>query len=150
MEEIYNSSYQHLAYDSAKRAIYITWKAASQEMNEITYQKELLNYIALLKQYKPLIYMNDLRKFLFTVTPDLQTWVSDKFQELYADPSMPTDTFSAIVMSQDFFAHVSIERPLKRHLWAQPMHMNACAILTMWKMPKNGWGCAKYFAATHF
>ncbi|WP_250629798.1 hypothetical protein [Rhodoflexus caldus] len=113
MEEIYNSSYQHLAYDSAKRAIYITWKAASQEMDEITYQKELLNYIALLKQYKPLIYMNDLREFLFTVTPDLQTWVSEKFQELYADPSMPTDTFSAIVMSQDFFAHVSIEQTIE-------------------------------------
>ncbi len=113
MEEIYNSSYQLLAYNSAKKAVYVTWKAASREMDEITYQKELLNYITLLKQYKPLIYMNDLREFFFTVTPDLQTWVSEKFQELYTDSSMPKDTLSAIVMSQDFFAHVSVEQTIE-------------------------------------
>lgn len=113
MEEIHNSTYQHLAYDQAKRAIYIIWKPATQGMDHASYKKELEDYVAFLKQYKPLIYMNDLREFYFTVTPDLQTWVSEKIQALYADPSMPKDILSAIVMSRDFFAHVSIEQTIE-------------------------------------
>lgn len=113
MEEVYSSTYQNLAYDGSRRAFYITWKSATQNMDEETYKKELEDYIALLRQYKPLIYMNDLREFYFTVTPDLQIWVSEKIQALYTDPSMPQDTLSAIVMSRDFFAHVSIEQTIE-------------------------------------
>jgi hypothetical protein len=113
MEEIYNSPYQIVAYDKVKRAIYITWKSSTQRMDDTTYQEELENYLNLLKQYKPLIYMNDLREFYFTVTPDLQIWVGDKFQELFADPTMPKDTVSAIVMSKNFFSHVSVEQTVE-------------------------------------
>jgi hypothetical protein len=116
MEEIYDSIYQRLTYDSVKRVIYITWKSATQSIDEETYKKEFEAYIACLRQYKPLIYMNDLREFYFTVTPDLQMWVSKKIQMLYAEPSMPSDTFSAIVMSKDFFAHVSIEQTVEESI----------------------------------
>lgn len=113
MEKIYDTSYLQLFYLPAKRAIYVVWKPASQMMNENDYMREMENYIALLKQYKPLLYMNDLREFYFTIAPDLQTWIGEKFQQLYADPSMPTDTLSAIVMSKDIFAHVSVEQTIE-------------------------------------
>lgn len=110
MKQIYDSRYLTLAHDNAKRCIYVTWKPPTQTMDASEYRQEIENYVEQLVQYKPLLYMNDMREFYFTITPDLQEWVGEKFRQLYQNPAMPQDTFSAIVMSKDFFAHVSVEQ----------------------------------------
>lgn len=112
MEKIYDSQYLTLAYDQARRCIYVTWKPASQRMEASDYRQEMEHYFECIRQFKPIRYMNDMREFYFTITPDLQEWFGNQLGQLYADPALLEGSLSAIVMSKDFFSHVSVEQAI--------------------------------------
>lgn len=112
---LHDSEYQTIVFDEQYRLMIATWKPATANMDEEAYRREILSYYEKIGQRPANGYLSDMRGFGFTITPDLQEWIGSLFQAQNFEPSEARQAAppkSAVVMSADFFAHVSVEQAI--------------------------------------
>ena len=111
METIYNSSVQLIEYDVEKTLFKMTWKPASGELTEEEFKAEMLEYLELLKKYKPLNTFWDMRKLEFIISPGVQEWIDSQ-----AVAEAEIIKKQAILMPHDYIGSLSVQQTLEEEV----------------------------------
>lgn len=107
---IYNTPCIIIDYEESNSLLVSTFTEKTVHWNKETYQKEALESVGFAEKYKPKYHIIDTRKFMFTITPELQNWVNQKIMPIYKENGLYK---SAIVVSENIFSQVSIEQTIE-------------------------------------
>jgi hypothetical protein len=113
MKKLYKSAFCEVELDAAASFLQLTYNPKTYEMSEKEYKYDLEEYYKLLVRHQPLRTLSDMTFFYFTIAPDVQAWVNELFAKLPNEVSPQAHARSAIVMSTDIFAQVSLEQTLE-------------------------------------
>ncbi len=113
-QTLYSDKYLGAFYDQDLNLIEHYWKKDSEYITEAEYQTIHTNVVATIldngwKGKKALL---DNRDFLFTISPELQTWQAENiFPKAIANGLEKV----AIIMSEELFSQMSIEQTIEEH-----------------------------------
>ena len=110
MRTLYDSDCMFIGLDEENHWIYHLWKEQSKYMDDKTYKTELQYLVDIVSKFKPIKYLLNLTSFSFTVTPELQDWTSKNVIGVNFAAGV---RYSAIIVSKDFFTHVSVEQTIE-------------------------------------
>ncbi len=108
--EVYQSKYLHLAYFAESKLIEMTWLPATVNMSDAEYKKELLNYLEITKELRPLKVIPDTREIQFVIHPELQEWTNQVIFPVGLSINLNQIAF---VASQEMISQLSIEQTME-------------------------------------
>ncbi|MBX2844080.1 MAG: hypothetical protein KTR26_20095 [Flammeovirgaceae bacterium] len=82
METVYESSFLKLDFYESQKFMEAIWLPNSVEMSEKQYQKVFMEFLMVMNQNPPRKLLIDERQMLFTVSPDLQIWVTNQVKQV--------------------------------------------------------------------
>ncbi|WP_045113068.1 hypothetical protein [Microscilla marina] len=114
MKIIYKSKYQEISFHKKSSTLHFRWNASTLKMEDIEYQKETEQALQYLQKYRPEKTLINLKKFAYTIDPDMQGWVKEHFLNKIVQQQLTN--ISALVTSDDFFAQKSVEQSLENSI----------------------------------
>lgn len=88
----------------------VTWRDASASLEDAEFMEINENYLELIKEHKLVAFFIDTRKFLYTISPDMQDWVGENI--LSKLPGLGLKRI-AFLMSEEFIAQLSIKQTME-------------------------------------
>jgi hypothetical protein len=105
----YESPFQKISYDAENQIIFQEYFAQSAELTDDLLKKDLTQLAEFAHKNPVKGILADTRNFLFSIHPDLQTWIVENiFGKLFAVGL----TKVAILLSEDFIAQLATEQVL--------------------------------------
>lgn len=103
--EIYSSEFVEFEFDTETSIMYERWTEV--EHDEEVYKNEITKKCALLREYKPKLFVDDVSQTNFTIVPELQEWT-----EGMVGPALVEVGVSkyALIVPEDLFAQVSLDQ----------------------------------------
>ncbi len=120
MKVVYKSKYQEVTFHKKKSELRFKWSASTIKMEDFEYKKEVEQTLQCLQKYRPEKTLINLKKFAYTIDPDMQTWVKENFLNQLVQQQLTN--ISALVMSDDFFAQKSVEQSLENSIQENYSH----------------------------
>lgn len=114
MKVVYKSKYQEITFHPKNSELHFRWNASTARMEDAEYQQEVTQTLEYLQKYRPQKTLINLKKFAYTIDPDMQVWVQEHFFNKMAQQQLTN--ISALVMSDDFFAQKSVEQSLENSI----------------------------------
>lgn len=112
MKELVKNTYFLHQFDEEKKALYSYSFPETAYMTDEEYRENMQYTIEEMDEYQPNYILVDLSKMLFTITPDTQEWLQEKMFPCYE--RIPLKKL-AFVVSEDFFAALSIEQTVENY-----------------------------------
>jgi len=108
MKTIYESEFKKTLLNEELSLITNIWSAT--DMTDAIFQKEILEWVRLVEEYKPKFLIADTQLFIFTISLELQEWTGNVvFPRLIA---AGVQKF-AIIVSNEMIAQLSIEQTME-------------------------------------
>jgi len=118
---IYESQFQKDFFEKEKKRIYVFEQPATEYFTESTFKNEMLTVTDMTAEFfrknsdKPQQMFIDMREFRFVVSPELQEWHAKTNFTKYLEMGISQ---VAILVSQDFFAKISVEQSFEENIVA--------------------------------
>lgn len=103
--EIFKTTYATYFLHEEPHILEQSWTNEEGSMTEEDYKKDMWNYLKFVKEKSFPLALIDLRKFFFSITPELQVWV-DKNITAAAIENIKK---AAFLMPADFIERISVE-----------------------------------------
>lgn len=107
--KVHQSQFHELIYDNRSSFLESKWSLETDQMTDDEFKQELRIYLQFVEKYQVRLVLFDFRNFLFTITPDMQTWIDD---EISATEKLIIHQ-QAILMPGDFIAELGIEQTIE-------------------------------------
>lgn len=105
-EEIYQSKFATINVEFTSSFLSLIWTDEQDNLQENTYKDEVLNYKTFLEKYQPKFILDDARRFLMPIPPDIQEWVAKTITETL---NQYVEKY-AMVMPVEFIANLSADQ----------------------------------------
>lgn len=109
MENIYQSKYQKIQFDTETAIIHNTWLSDSFMMTAEDYKSELTKLVQLIEQHSATRQLIDTLQFQFTIDIDLQTWTDEEVNRRSREIGVQKVAF---VIAKEIFSQMSIEQTM--------------------------------------
>jgi len=107
--KVHQSQFHELTYDEKNSFLESNWSLDTDEMTTDEFKQELEVYLQLVERYQTKLVLFDFRYFLFTITPNIQTWIDN---EISATEKLIIHQ-QAILMPSDFIAELGVEQTVE-------------------------------------
>jgi len=108
--QIYKSDFQEIEYFESEKMLRKAWYTTSENMEDEKFKIEVIKIAEKIEEVKPIRMCDVTTNFLYTISPDLQTWVdTDVFPRFIAAGLKRY----AIIMSTEFVSQLSIEQTME-------------------------------------
>lgn len=108
--ELYNDRFQHISFMEEVGLLQKSWTTESDQMNEDTFQSEVTTIAEMIELQKPVGVCDDTTNFLYAITPELQTWVSEAIFPRFIAAGVKK---YAIIVSSEMIAQLSVEQTME-------------------------------------
>lgn len=105
--EIYNSKYLQILFKEKNSLMVLNWKPATSKAKDHEFKKWNQDLVEKVNRHKPRLMLADTKKYLFTITPQLQEWSVINVFEPFAKAGLQK---LALIISEEMFAQVSLEQ----------------------------------------
>jgi len=109
MKQILKSKYFSVLHDSEKEMFYYVFNEKTYNMTDEEYKKEILDFADLVKKHKPLRVLGNMVDFGFSITSEIQEWVSDTLFSIYEEIGFQK---IAILLSKEYVESLSIQQTM--------------------------------------
>lgn len=109
MQVVHKSSYFLIYFDKENSLFHYVFNSTTESMYPKDYINELKVFIKLVKEYRPKKVLGDMVDFFFTITPEIQEWITENLFTVYDEIGFEK---IAILMSNEFIANLSIEQTM--------------------------------------
>ncbi len=110
MKTLSQNEFISILCDEKNQLLKAIWKEKSEEMDEERFKEINLLYLEYIEKYDVKGFMIDTGKFLFVISPELQTWV---VENIISNLSIKGLRKLAMLTSEEFIAQLSIEQTME-------------------------------------
>jgi len=107
--QVYKSRFANAYFDEDKSLFTVVWSDSKQKMTENIFKKTIIEYIKILKEIKPRLFLFDSRTIVFPIEPELQKWIN-KNSLLQTKEIIEKE---AILIKKDIFMYLSAEQTIE-------------------------------------
>lgn len=104
-ENVHDTKFLRVKLDIDKRLVSIHWKSTTENMSDKEFVEEVKLYLSKLKEYKPVLVLNNLTDFEYTISPEMQKWYADMLGDYNVYPQKV-----AILLPKEFMSELSFEQ----------------------------------------
>ena len=110
--QVYKSKYADAYFDKEKKLFSLIWNDPKHRMREEDFKQIVLDYINIIIELKPELFLLDAYSIYFPVEPDLQMWMSQNSLAKTRDIIRK----EAIVVKNDVIMYLSAEQTIEIEL----------------------------------
>lgn len=110
MENLYQSKYQQINYDSSTGIMQNIWYSDSIFMTPEDYKSNLEKLVTLIREYKATKQLINALNFEFTIDIELQQWTEVEVNQRNRDIGVKK---AAFVIAEEIFSQMSIEQAME-------------------------------------
>ncbi|TAF66281.1 MAG: hypothetical protein EAZ55_06555 [Cytophagales bacterium] len=108
-ELVFQNKYITVYYQAQQRILEVTW-TDDGTMNEESYKEAMLAILQTNNQYQPLYSLADTRQFLYSISPEVQTWINEN---IFTNSENRIIQKYAFVVPTNIFSLVSIQQTME-------------------------------------
>lgn len=134
--QIENRKYVLIEYFSELSLLQYHWQSSNIDMTEDEYKAEMLNILALFRQYQVQNVILNARKSQFVITLDLQEWVNKNIIAIAASEGLKR---VLVILSDELVANLSMEQMFEEdsHKTFHTHYFSSVADAQEWLKAKN-------------
>lgn len=105
-KQVFDTKYLNIKISEKDKFISIRWKKESSQIkDDQTFKKEVLAFLSKMKEFSPVLVLNNLKEMNYPIAPELQSWYAQKMKENNVIPQKV-----AIILPSEMIAELSFKQ----------------------------------------